>query len=55
MNRFNCQERFFLIACEKDTPRVVEPEMFTQVFDIQEKVMTVQKGPGSPRQQIEMA
>ena len=28
-----------LIACEKDTPRVVEPDMFTQVFDIQEKVM----------------
>ncbi|MFX0204366.1 MAG: helicase-related protein [Candidatus Hodarchaeota archaeon] len=28
-----------LIACEKDTPRVVDPDMFSQVFDIQEKVI----------------
>ncbi len=28
-----------LIACEKDTPRVVEPDMFDQVFEIQEKVI----------------
>ncbi len=28
-----------LIACEPDTPRVVEPEMLRGVFDIQEKVI----------------
>jgi len=28
-----------LIACKEDTPRVVEPEMFQQVFDLQEKVI----------------
>lgn len=28
-----------LIACEKDTPRVVDPDMFHQIFDIQEKVI----------------
>jgi hypothetical protein len=28
-----------LIACEKDTPRVVDPDMFDQVFDIQEKAI----------------
>jgi hypothetical protein len=28
-----------LIACERDTPRVVEPEMFRKVFEIQEKVI----------------
>ncbi len=28
-----------LIACEKDTPRVVDPDTFNQVFDIQEKVI----------------
>lgn len=28
-----------LIACERDTPRVVDPEMFRSVFDLQEKVI----------------
>jgi hypothetical protein len=28
-----------LIACDRDTPRVVEPEMFRSVFDLQEKVI----------------
>ena len=28
-----------LIACERDTPRVVDPDMFSQVFDVQEKVI----------------
>lgn len=28
-----------LIACERDTPRVVEPEMYQMVFDLQEKVI----------------
>jgi hypothetical protein len=28
-----------LIACEKDTPRVVDPDMFNEVFEIQEKVI----------------
>lgn len=28
-----------LIACQKDTPRVVDPEMFNQVFELQEKVI----------------
>jgi len=28
-----------MIACEKDTPRVVEPDMFKDVFDCQEKVI----------------
>ena len=27
------------IACERDTPRVVDPEMFRAVFDLQEKVI----------------
>jgi len=27
-----------MIACEKDTPRAVDPDMFKMVFDIQEKV-----------------
>ena len=29
-----------LIACDRDTPRVVEPETFNQIFDIQERVVT---------------
>ena len=28
-----------LIACDRDTPRVVEPETFARVFDIQERVI----------------
>jgi hypothetical protein len=28
-----------LIACQKDTPRVVDPEVYRSVFDIQEKVI----------------
>lgn len=28
-----------LIACDRDTPRVVDPEMFHSVFDLQEKVI----------------
>ena len=28
-----------LIACDRDTPRVVDPEMFRVVFDLQEKVI----------------
>ncbi|MBI3325246.1 MAG: hypothetical protein HYZ81_00880, partial [Nitrospinae bacterium] len=28
-----------LIACNRDTPRVVDPEMFRSVFDLQEKVI----------------
>jgi len=28
-----------LIACERDTPRVVDPAMFRSVFDLQEKVI----------------
>jgi SNF2 family DNA or RNA helicase len=28
-----------LIACDKDTPRVVEPQIFKSVFDLQEKVI----------------
>lgn len=28
-----------LISCERDTPRVVDPEMFRSVFDLQEKVI----------------
>ncbi|HXR36728.1 MAG TPA: DEAD/DEAH box helicase, partial [Candidatus Binataceae bacterium] len=28
-----------LIACDRDTPRVVEPEIFSSVFDLQEKVI----------------
>ncbi len=28
-----------LIACQKDTPRVVDQEMFRRVFDLQEKVV----------------
>lgn len=28
-----------IIACEKDTPRVVDPEMFKSIFDLQEKVI----------------
>lgn len=28
-----------LIACQADSPRVVDPEMFRQVFDLQEKVI----------------
>jgi hypothetical protein len=28
-----------LIACEKDTPRVVDPDMFNEVFEVQEKVI----------------
>jgi hypothetical protein len=28
-----------LIACQKDTPRVVDPEMFEKVFDLQERVI----------------
>jgi hypothetical protein len=28
-----------LIACDRDTPRVVDPEMFRLVFDLQEKVI----------------
>jgi hypothetical protein len=28
-----------LIACQKDTPRVVDPEMFGSVFELQEKVI----------------
>jgi hypothetical protein len=28
-----------MIACERDTPRVVEPDMFKDVFDCQEKVI----------------
>lgn len=28
-----------LVACEKDTPRVVDPEMFRSVFNLQEKVV----------------
>jgi hypothetical protein len=28
-----------LIACERDTPRVVDPEMLRSVFDLQEKVI----------------
>ncbi|MPZ75076.1 MAG: hypothetical protein GEU77_00960 [Deltaproteobacteria bacterium] len=28
-----------LIACQKDTPRIVDPEIFGAVFDIQEKVI----------------
>ena len=28
-----------LIACEKDTPRVVDPDIFRSVFDLQEKVI----------------
>ena len=27
------------IACDRDTPRVVDPEMFRSVFDLQEKVI----------------
>ena len=29
-----------MVACERDTPRVVEPDMFKDVFDCQEKVIT---------------
>ena len=28
-----------LIACQKDTPRVVDPEVFEQVFNLQEKII----------------
>ncbi|MBW2148823.1 MAG: helicase [Deltaproteobacteria bacterium] len=28
-----------LIACERDTPRVVDPDMFSKVFNVQEKVI----------------
>jgi hypothetical protein len=28
-----------LIACQKDTPRVVDPEMFRSVFDLQKKIV----------------
>ncbi len=28
------------IQCDRDTPRVVDPEMFGQVFDVQERVIT---------------
>jgi predicted transcriptional regulator len=28
-----------LIACEKDTPRVVDPDVFGSVFEVQEKVI----------------
>jgi hypothetical protein len=28
-----------LIACQKDTPRVVDPDLFKTVFDLQEKVI----------------
>jgi hypothetical protein len=28
-----------LIACQKDTPRIVDPEIFATVFDLQEKVI----------------
>ena len=28
-----------LIACDRDTPRVIEPEIFSAVFDLQEKVI----------------
>jgi hypothetical protein len=28
-----------LIACDRDTPRVIEPEIFSSVFDLQEKVI----------------
>lgn len=28
-----------LIACDRDTPRIVEPEIFSSVFDLQEKVI----------------
>ena len=29
-----------MVACERDTPRVVDPDMFKNVFDCQEKVIT---------------
>ena len=28
-----------IIACQKDTPRIVDPEMFRSVFNLQEKVV----------------
>lgn len=28
-----------LIACERDTPRVVEPDMYSQIFEFQERVI----------------
>jgi hypothetical protein len=28
-----------LIACERDTPRVIDPELYGSVFDLQEKAI----------------
>jgi hypothetical protein len=28
-----------LVACDRDTPRVVDPDLFRSVFDLQEKVI----------------